>query len=80
MLTAMQIIRQISDLTTDRFLVSFIILFESKPINKSSKKQRKKSEILHFINIDNIIIQTLKKLFMEASIKKQLRNADCKQT
>ena len=44
MLTAMQIIRQIIDLTTDRFLVSFIILNESKPINKSSKKQQKREQ------------------------------------
>ena len=44
MLTAMQIIRQIIDLTTDRFLVSFIFLFESKPINKSSKKTGKKNK------------------------------------
>jgi len=43
MLTAIQIIRQIIDFTTDRFLVSFIILFEPKPINKASKKTGKKN-------------------------------------
>ncbi len=44
MLTAIQIIRQIIDLTTDRFLVSFIILFESKQINKSSKNNKKQQK------------------------------------
>ena len=44
MLTAIQIIRQIIDLITDRFLVSFIFLFESKPINKASKKTGKKNK------------------------------------
>ena len=44
MLTAIQMIRQIIDLATDRFLVSFIFLFESKPINKLSKPKKTKQK------------------------------------
>ena len=44
-LTATQIIRQIIDLTTDLFLVSFIFLFESKLINKVSKILKENNKI-----------------------------------
>ena len=52
-LTTMQIIRQTIAFTTDRFLDSFIFLFESKLFNKLSKtktiKQKKSHKLLLLI-------------------------------